>query len=200
MQNSGIFTRQVNPGLRSKIKNVLVTEEILTARLCRNLHHGVITGVHQCVSHRLFPVLIRENRAADPLIGDHFIAVTVKAFRRVDRARVQRCRRRHGFYRGTRLKSIGHTVISPDIVEILQHGFIVHGIDLFLGIERSQISWVIQVIPVRRIHSKDFTVIGIHDDYANILGSLRPVGPCGHFRLVSLQGAPDDLLHIYIDC
>ena len=203
------LTRQVNSRQTAETENILIAEKFRCSHLLSDLHHTSVAGVFQYIGRCLYAMCSRISSAADHLPCNRLKPLTVKQGIIIDYIEGI-CRRHvHRFCRGTWLVCIGNTVVFPYGTQSLHCLVIVHRINFFLRIERCQISWIVQVIPVGRIHTKNLSIVRIHHDNADILCcfcltvrlSVRFVRAVLDMNplIVILDRRADDLLNIYIN-
>ena len=114
--------------------------------------------------------------ATNSRISKHLVTVTGEGVFGKNRMILQRRRHCHRFYCRSRLKRITDTKIFPNAVQILQHSFFAHCLNLFFREKWFQISRIIQIKGLVCSHSQNLPIIGICYHHANIFCSRFSVG------------------------
>ena len=124
------LTGQINVGFQSDVKIIQIFHQCFLAHLLTNMHQGYVTGLLECL------------RNSDNTMSDVFMTfdrVTADLQHTVTYVRFvpgqlsgikSRCDR-HCLCNRSRLIRVGNTVISPDSVQRIIHGFIIHLCNLF---------------------------------------------------------------------
>ena len=109
------FTRQINIGLQSKIKDLLISAEICRPDQIRHLHQGIVAGIFQRLLNGFHAVSGFLN-TADMMSGNGLCTITVKCFISGQRSTFQSGGYRKWFCGRSRLIGGRYTEVVPHLI------------------------------------------------------------------------------------